>query len=86
MSRFKPYPQPKSHEWVNPVLKDYKMACCDCGLVHSIDFGLFQDLGDKVKRAKIPKKHLIAFRVRRDSEETRKMRKYYKIRLRTVDV
>lgn len=25
-------------EWVQPVMKGYKMACCDCGLVHVINF------------------------------------------------
>lgn len=25
-------------EWVKPVMKNYRMKCCDCGLVHRIDF------------------------------------------------
>lgn len=25
-------------EWVQPVRRGYKMACCDCGLVHVINF------------------------------------------------
>lgn len=25
-------------DWLAPVLKRYRMACCDCGLVHDIDF------------------------------------------------
>lgn len=32
------YEKPKSGEWVQPVRKGYKMACCDCGLVHTLDF------------------------------------------------
>ena len=24
--------------WVQPVPKGYLMACCDCGLVHRLDF------------------------------------------------
>ena len=28
----------KDGEWVQPVRKGYKMACCDCGLVHTINF------------------------------------------------
>lgn len=32
------YYQPKSGEWIQPVRKAYRMACCDCGLVHLIDF------------------------------------------------
>lgn len=25
-------------EWIQPVMKGYRMACCDCGLVHALDF------------------------------------------------
>ena len=28
----------KDGEWVRPVMKGYKMMCCDCGLVHDMDF------------------------------------------------
>ena len=24
--------------WIQPVMSGYKMACCDCGLVHDLDF------------------------------------------------
>jgi hypothetical protein len=24
--------------WVPPVMRGYKMACCDCGLVHNMQF------------------------------------------------
>jgi hypothetical protein len=34
----KKYDQPEAGEWVQPIRKGYKMACCDCGLVHSLDF------------------------------------------------
>jgi hypothetical protein len=26
------------NEWQMPILEGYKMACCDCGLVHTINF------------------------------------------------
>ena len=32
------YLEPKAGEWVQPVEKGYRMACCDCGLVHILDF------------------------------------------------
>lgn len=32
------YTRPKSGEWVQPIRKGYRMACCDCGLVHTMDF------------------------------------------------
>ena len=25
-------------KWIYPVKRGYKMMCCDCGLVHTIDF------------------------------------------------
>lgn len=34
------YPRPKAGEWIRPVMNGYKLACCDCGLVHRIDFKL----------------------------------------------
>lgn len=32
------YPQVYEGEWVRPIKKGYKMQCCDCGLVHKVDF------------------------------------------------
>jgi hypothetical protein len=28
----------KDNEWVQPVMRDYLMGCCDCGLVHRMTF------------------------------------------------
>jgi hypothetical protein len=32
------YDKPKSGEWVQPVEDGHKLCCCDCGLVHTMDF------------------------------------------------
>ena len=32
------YDEPKPGEWVRPVKRGYRMMCCDCGLVHTMDF------------------------------------------------
>ena len=32
------YETVKAGEWVQPVRKGYRMQCCDCGLVHVLDF------------------------------------------------
>jgi hypothetical protein len=32
------YPEPAEGEWVQPVRKGWRLACCDCGLVHTFDF------------------------------------------------
>ena len=38
-----PYVIPQQGEWVLPVLEGYKMRCCDCGLVHRMDFKAADD-------------------------------------------
>ena len=38
--RRKPYPLGEAGAWVKPVRRDYRLACCDCGLVHSYNFRL----------------------------------------------
>jgi hypothetical protein len=50
-----------SGEWVQPVRKAYKVACCDCGLVHSMHFRVFKG------RAQ--------FKAYRDEKATRLLRK-----------
>ncbi len=34
------YPKVQAGEWVQPRRKGYKMKCCDCGLVHVMEFQL----------------------------------------------
>lgn len=51
--------------WVRPIRKGYKMACCDCGLVHDMDFRI---VGDKAKR--------IQFRVARNNRSTGQVRRW----------
>jgi hypothetical protein len=36
------YPGVKGGEWVQPVPAGYRMACCDCGLVHELDFRIHE--------------------------------------------
>lgn len=36
--RVRRYHRPRRGEWVQPIRRGYKMACCDCGLVHRLDF------------------------------------------------
>ena len=28
----------KDGQWIQPFRKDFKIKCCDCGLVHNINF------------------------------------------------
>lgn len=31
-------------EWVEPVMKGYLMQCCDCGLIHEMQFKAVEQL------------------------------------------
>ena len=35
------YKHPEAGEWVQPINEGYKLACCDCGLVHRLDFRIY---------------------------------------------
>lgn len=37
-------------EWIKPRMKGYQMACCDCNLVHTLDFKI-------VRRGKVFKEY-----------------------------
>ena len=56
------FDEPESSEWVQPVRKGYKLACCDCGLVHRFDFRIFRKM--------------IQFRVTRDNRSTGQVRRH----------
>ncbi len=61
MTRPDRYPQVHAGEWVQPVRKGYKMSCCDCGLVHVMEF--------RVVRGRIQ------FRAWRDNRATGQIRR-----------
>lgn len=58
------YDKPEAGEWVQPIRKGYKMACCDCGLVHVLDF--------RVHRGRVQ------FRVFRNNRATAAIRRHMK--------
>lgn len=47
--------------WVQPVRRNYGMACCDCGLVHRLDF--------RIKDGRVQ------LRARRDNRATAQLRR-----------
>jgi hypothetical protein len=49
-------------EWIQPVPRGYRMACCDCGLVHTVDF--------RVRAGRIQ------FRVARNNRSTGQIRRH----------
>ncbi len=34
----KSFPVKQDGEWIRPKMSGYRMQCCDCGLVHKLDF------------------------------------------------
>lgn len=60
----KPFRKQKAGRWVQPVERGYLMACCDCCLVHRLDFRI---LGARKPR--------VQFRVYRHVGQTKALRK-----------
>lgn len=45
------YATAEPDEWITPIRNGYKMACCDCGLVHNMDFRPVKLVYDRKKKA-----------------------------------
>lgn len=71
----KPYARAVDNEWITPVHDGYKMACCDCGLVHVMDFRVFKDSKGRLS---------VKFRARRNNRSTAMMRRHGRIRVRAT--
>jgi len=52
-------------DWIRPIRKNYKMACCDCNLVHDLDFRIRKEWRGLV----------VEFRAKRNNKETKRLRK-----------
>lgn len=62
------YKTGKDGEWVTPVMKGYKLMCCDCRLVHTFDF----------KITKQGRRYKIQFRASRNYRSTAAARRNLK--------
>lgn len=66
--------------WVPPLHKGYRMACCDCGLVHNMEFKVvhvtktMKDGSWTYKDAK-DKKLRVMFRAQRNNRSTAALRR-----------
>lgn len=72
-------PDSEWSRWVNPIMKGYKLACCDCGLVHDFEFRAFKVVKTS-KNGKIVKllpigKYQVEFKCRRNKRSTGQMRR-----------
>lgn len=66
MKRLKPA---KDGEWIKPQMKNYYLGCCDCGLVHRMDFRIVDNelyfrafRADRYTAKRRKQKHLCATR------------------------
>lgn len=59
----KRYAQRSAGEWVRPVRNGFRFACCDCGMVHRLDFDVQRD-------------GAIVFRAFRDEKATARLRSW----------
>jgi len=61
------YKKAKDKEWIQPIKKGYLMACCDCGLVHKMDFRIVKDR--------------VQFRASRAVKKTKMLRRKHNIKV-----
>lgn len=79
MPRFKKYEGPPGTwtEWIAPRMKLYRMGCCDCGLVHDMQFKILRvtkrKSGGWFDGDKAPG-HRVLVRVKRNNRSTARMR------------
>jgi hypothetical protein len=71
------YEKQKSMQWVQPRMEGYRMACCDCALVHKMNFriGVGKNSRGQMVLA-------VQFQAARDTKETKWLRKRERIRIR----
>lgn len=55
--------------WIEPASDGYKIACCDCGLVHTFQFRVVEDIEPRVQ-----------FRASRNARSTGQMRRHMRLR------
>ncbi len=66
------YKQVTEGEWVQPVKNGYKMMCCDCGLVHIMNFRI------------VGKNHTIQLQAFRDDRKTAASRRTKSLKLKEL--
>lgn len=68
-------------QWEMPRMRGYRWACCDCGLIHNMDFRVLRvygHVGKNILMAKVVSGFRIEFRVKRNNRATGQMRRHMK--------
>jgi hypothetical protein len=63
------YKEADDGEWITPTQTGHRMRCCDCGLVHRVDFRVLEPSGDHPKGA-------IQYRAHRDNRATAQVKRH----------
>jgi hypothetical protein len=69
-------------EWVAPDMAGYRMSCCDCGLVHEMEFSALRVTGTAADGSwtadNLPAdEYRVKFRVRRHNRATAQVRRHH---------
>ena len=59
------YKQVQSGEWIEPITKGFRLACCECSLVHNMDV--------RIKNGQVQ------WRMSRNNRATGQVRRYKKV-------
>lgn len=67
-------------DWIRPTMNGYHISCCDCGLVHTLNFRALKIIKITKKGTKIGKilpkdKYQIEFKISRNNKLTKQQRK-----------
>lgn len=61
--------QVKDGEWIQPVQHGYLFRCCDCGLIHKLDFAVIDSDGDMLNDVRV---YLRAYRIDKKVKKKKK--------------
>src|SRR5258705_13717154 len=71
-------------EWTRPRMRDFREQCCDCGLIHRLDFRIVDAQGrsrpssPKKGRSRRSSRLRVEFRTRRDDRATAAARRPFR--------
>jgi hypothetical protein len=71
------YPTVYEGDWVRPYMRGYRIECCDCGLIHRLDFRVRK--GDRAAGENLS----VELRAFRDNRATAQIRRWRDWRTRT---
>lgn len=66
------YPQQYDGDRVRPVMRGYRMRCCDCSLIHVLDFYIVRHKGRLVVEFRVRKHNRATAAARRKKKALRR--------------